>query len=243
MSFLFSAVSELFIRIPQRRPERTRSWGEALAVYRAETLSGLRYVWSRPGMRDFVITASGLNFLFVPVFVLLPFYVSGPLGRQADWYGFLLSAISAGGLLGMVAAGTLHLEGRRRSGVLATALVGLGVLIALLGSVRLPALALAVCFLMGVGGALVNIFVITLLQRSTPTEMRGRVMGLAMALSQAAMPIGMAVGGIAGDLTGKDVGLIFGVCGGAAALLAVGAATRPAFRRFLAGDVFPGSDP
>lgn len=236
VSFLFSAGSELFIRIPQRLPERARSWGEAFRVYRAETLSGLRYVWIRPGMRVFVLTASGLNFLFVPVFVLLPFYVSGQLGRQADWYGFLLASLSAGGLLGMAAAGTLRLEGTRRSGVLATALAGMGVLIALLGSVRTPLPALVVCFLMGVAAALVNVFVVTLLQLTTPTEMRGRVMGLAMALSQAAMPTGMAVAGIVGDLTGKDIPLIYHVCGGSAALLAAGAMTRPAFRRFLAGD-------
>jgi DHA3 family macrolide efflux protein-like MFS transporter len=236
VSFLFSAGSEMFIRIPQRLPERTRSWREALAVYRADTLAGLRYVWSRSGMRAFVITASGFNFLIVPVFVLLPFYVSGQLGRHADWYGFLLSALSAGAMVGLLLAGTLRLEGRRRSAVLSAALVGAALLTALLGLVRLPLLALVVCFLMGIGVGMVNVFVITLLQISTPGEMRGRVMGLAMALSQAAMPLGMALGGIAGDLTGKDVGLLFGVCGGAAAVLSLGAATRPAFRRFLAGE-------
>jgi MFS family permease len=236
VSFLFSAASETFIRVPQRLPERTRSWREALTVYRADTLAGLRYVWSRPGMRAFVITASGFNFLVVPVFVLLPFYVSGQLHRQAAWYGFLLSALSAGAVVGLLLAGTLRLEGRRRSTVLGSALVGAAVLTALLGLVRAPLLALAVCFLMGVGLGMVNVFVITLLQLSTPGEMRGRVMGLAMALSQAAMPLGMALGGIAGDLTGKDVGLLFGVCGGAAALLSLGAATRPSFRGFLAGE-------
>jgi len=236
VSFLFSAVSELFIRIPQRLPERTRSWREALDVYRADTLAGLRYVWSRPGMRAFVITASGFNFLVVPVFVLLPFYVSGQLHRQADWYGFLLAAVSAGSLLGLLVAGTVRFEGRRRSAVLSAALVGAALLTGLLGLVRVPALALVVCFLMGVGVGMVNVFVITILQLGTPGEMRGRVMGLAMALSQAAMPLGMALGGIAGDLTGKDVGLLFGVCGGAAALLSLGAAARPDFRRFLAGE-------
>jgi len=236
VSFLVSAGSEMFIRIPQRLPERTRSWRETLAVYRADTMAGLRYVWGRPGMRAFVITASGFNFLVVPVVVLLPFYVSGQLGRHADWYGFLLSALSAGGVAGLLVAGAVRLEGRRRSTVLGGALVGAGLLTAVLGLVRDPLLALAVCFLMGVGLGMVNVFVITLLQVSTPGEMRGRVMGLALALSQAAMPLGMALGGIAGDLTGKDVGVIFGVCGGAAALLSLGAMTRPDFREFLAGE-------
>ncbi len=236
VSFLFSAGSELFIRIPQRLPERTRSWREALAVYRADTMAGLRYVWSRPGMRAFVITASAFNFLVVPVFVLLPFFVSDQLHRHADWYGFLLSALSAGAVVGLVLAGALRLEGRRRSAVLSAALVGAAALTALLGLVTVPVLALAVCFLMGVGLGMVNVFVITLLQLGTPGEMRGRVLSLAMALSQAAMPLGMALGGIAGDLTGKDVGLLFGVCGGAATLLSLGAATRPAFRRFLSGE-------
>ena len=50
--------------------------------------------------------------------LLLPFYVSSPLARRADWHGFLLCALSAGTPLAMLAAATLHLEGRRRSGVL-----------------------------------------------------------------------------------------------------------------------------
>ena len=43
-----------------------------------------------------------------PVFLLLPFRVTEALGRGAAWFGFLLAAISAGSLLGLLATGTMR---------------------------------------------------------------------------------------------------------------------------------------
>jgi len=60
----------------------------------------------------------------MPVFVLLPFYVRNTLGAGAQWYGFLLAAVSVGAILGFVVAGILKLQGPARSGlVIATSLL------------------------------------------------------------------------------------------------------------------------
>jgi MFS transporter, DHA3 family, macrolide efflux protein len=239
LSFLFSAASEGLIRVPQRLPAGTHGWRKTVQAYREETLAGFRYLWQWKGMRNFLITAAGVNFFFMPIFVLLPFYVTDVLERQADWYGFLLAAMSLGALAGLIAAGGVRMGDRFRARLLQTIFLLIGVLGGVLGAVPHPWLALTVCFALGSLSGMLNLFVIALFQLRTPGEMRGRIMALVITTSGAAAPFGMALGGALGDLTGKDVPLIFAACGSGALFLAAFAGTRPELRRFLAGEDAP----
>jgi len=234
LSFLLSAFSEAFIRIPQQLPERSRGLKKALATYARETRAGLAWVWRRTGMRAFLFTAATLNFFLSPVMVLLPFYVTDTLGRGADWYGFLLAALGAGSATGYLFAALVSLSGPTREAVTVTALVGSGVAVAAVGFVQTAWLALVLFFGFGLLTGLVNILVFTLFQVATPGEMRGRVMGLTIAMCGAATPLGMGLSGVVGDLTGQNVPLVLGVSGATVAVVALWAASRPAFREFLA---------
>lgn len=236
ISYLLSALSESFIRLPQRAPEPTAGLLQAVRTYWSETGIGLRYVLGDPGRRGFLGVAAGLNFLFMPIFVLLPFFVTDVLGRQADWYGFLLAAISAGSLVGLGVAGSWRLRGLARGRLLVACLVATGAAMGSLAFVDEAVLAAAIALLLGALTAVLNVYVLTLFQVSSPAELRGRVMAIVIALSSVAIPLGMGLGGLLGDLTGKDVPLIYGLCGGLALLWAVATATRPAVRSFLTAD-------
>ena len=85
----------------------------------------------------------------------------------------------------------------------------------------------------GILSGTLNIQVLTLIQGSTPTELRGRVMSLVITLSGAISPVGMALGGFLGDLAGKNLPLIFGLCGGFAASVVILTAANRSFREFL----------
>jgi MFS family permease len=257
-SYVVSAASEGFIRLPG--PERggagvpggastDRSDSPAgtgsrqpFRSYVADTVEGFRYVWSWTGMRTFILTATGVNFLFMPVFVLLPFYVTDVLQRRADWYGFLLASMSLGSLVGLATAGSLRSQRSNRARLLTMAFIGAAGLIAVLGVVRRPFVALVVVFAMGVLSAMINIFVLTLLQLSTPARMRGRVMGLVLTLAGAATPLGMATGGIVADLTGRQVPATYVTLGLLATALVVLSATRDSFWEFLATDAASPTD-
>jgi len=233
VSYLLSALSEAFIRIPQKLPEKSRGLKTALATYARETGDGLAWVWRRRGMRTFLLSAATLNFFATPLFVLLPFYVTDTLGRGAEWYGFLLAALGVGSATGYVVAGSLQPGGRARVGIGIAALAGTGAGIGVTGFIASSGLALVLFFAIGVLTGMINILVLTLFQISTPGEMRGRVMGLVMAMSSAAMPLGMALSGVMGDLTGQNLRLLFGVSGGAVVLASLWATSRPSFREFL----------
>lgn len=236
LTYLFSAISEAFIRIPQTRPDRERSDTDVLAAFLRDTAEGIRYVWSRPGMRAFLGVAAGLNFLAMPVFILMPFYVSDWLLRDALWYGLLLAALSAGAMLGYLLAGTLRISAQRRPLAVTIALLGTATLLTTIGAVRHAGIALILFLGVGLFTGAINIFVITLFQTTTPGEMRGRVMALVIALSGAATPAGMLVGGILGDATSKNIPLVYSACGVLIGLLVLIASMGSGYREFLRWD-------
>jgi DHA3 family macrolide efflux protein-like MFS transporter len=236
LGYLYAALCTLLVKIPQSLPKKERKTGQVFTGYMADTREGMRYVWRNPGMRDFLLTVAALNFFFMPVFVLLPFYVDGFLGAQAGAYGFLLALFGLGGLAGYALAGWLDLKGRGRGPLMVGSLIGTSVLFGAVGLVRELPLALACFFGIGLFTGLVNVLSTTVFQLSSPGEMRGRVMGLVLALSRAASPIGMGLGGLMGDLMGRNIPLIYGLCGGAPLLLCLLVSLRKPFREFIAWD-------
>jgi MFS family permease len=236
ISYLLSALSEAFIRLPHQAHSEDLGPRAALHAYLDDTREGIAWVWQRTGIRAFLVTATTLNFLAMPIMVLLPFYVTDILGRESDWYGYLLAALGLGAAVGLGLAAGLRLEPRARGWMLRVAFLVAPFMLAGLGLVSSPWAAAALTFSVGLIGGLINIFVITLLQLSTPSEMRGRVFGLMIALARAATPVGMALGGVVGDLTGRNVPAVYVGVGVLALVVSGFAVASPAFRDFLGSD-------
>lgn len=234
LSYLFSAVSEAFIRIPQKLPDHPPGpLRDTLESYWRSTLEGLRYVWDQPGMRNFILMVAALNFFFMPVFVLLPFYVDLYLGQEADAYGFIMAGFSAGAFAGSVLAGSLRLGGEARGRVMLWCLGTTSVSFLVLAYGRDLWLAVGTFVVIGLAVSLINVYVITLLQMMTPEELRGRVLGLEMALTRVASPLGMGLGGVLGDLTDQNLPLLYSICGGAPLLITLVMSRQRQLRAFL----------
>ena len=194
LSFLFSAASESLIRIPQTAKETPAGLENALKSFRDDLVEGLSFVWNWKGMRRFLLLVSFVNFLFMPLFVLMPFYVQLVLSRGAAWYGYLFAGFSLGSLLGFVLAGALPLNGPRRSRLLMVLLPTAGLLFSVLGWIGSKWLALAAMVAIGVLLGVFNILVMTLFQITTTSELLGRVMGLVLSLATAALSSGNVAG-------------------------------------------------
>lgn len=239
VSYLLSALSEAFIRLPAAPARPATEPRAAFAVFWNDTRAGFRYVWDNRGMRLLLLTASVFNFFIVPVFVLLPFYAEDQLQAGAAWYGFLLAALSGGSILGYVLAGTLALSGGARSAVVIGSFLGAALLTACLGFTSARFVALGLMVGLGVLSGLINISVLTLFQVRALPEMRGRVMSLVITLASAVAPLGMLLGGIIGDATQKNLPLIFAGCGIGAAAVLLAAAASQSFRAFLSEPLQP----
>ncbi len=234
ISYLMSAVSESFIDIPVGKRQKQRNFSQTLKDFGGDTVAGLKYVLQRTGMRNLLFISSVFNFLLMPIFVLLPFYVDLTIAKGVEWYGFLLAAISFGAVLGYIIAGSLDVRGKERSRLIITALFGVSVALAATSIIDNGCLALLVFLIVGILSGLINIYVVTIFQINTPTGLRGRVMSLVITLSGGIAPLGMMIGGLAGDLTNKNIPLIYGFCGGLAAVFTLIAALNSEFRTFLA---------
>jgi hypothetical protein len=146
-----------------------------------------------------------------------------------------LAAISAGAIAGGMLAGTrrLALSGSLRRIALITGYATLALALAVLGQVRSREIALAILCATGVLAGLINVLVLSIIQRQTSVEFRGRVLGLHAMMIRILLPIGL-VGGALADLTGRNVPLVYGICGALALTTVILLAARRTTRAFLA---------
>lgn len=199
LSFVLSALF-LWGLPPLRAPA---DGGEARG-FLAVGMDGLRYAWRNRVVRTLIVA------LFVGVAfaglddVALVFLVRETFHGSALAYGLVTGAYGVGMLLGSIglswkgtaaAAGTVFLLGWVAGGVGAV-LTGIAPLIALV------ALGQAIA---GVGNAVEVVAMDTLVQRSVPREMLGRVFGLVGTAAPAGHTLAFAGGGFLVDLFGPRI--------------------------------------
>ena len=138
---------------------------------------GVRWVRGQPVARALLIMTTAASLFGMPYATLMPLFAQDIFHTGPRGYGFLMSAPAIGALL---AAGTMTAIGHRfRLGAI-TAMGALFFPIALLLLSVAPTYAIAVAFLflIGLGMMSFNATSNTMLQKSPPAELRGRVMGL-----------------------------------------------------------------
>jgi MFS family permease len=186
-AFVWSAFN--VARIRARAPTREDRGEEAL---HREALAGFRAIFGVPSLRLVVglysaqtLVAGALNVLVVVAALeLLDLGRSGP--------GLLNSAIGIGGLVGAGVA--LGLVGVRGLGTaFAFGLVLWGLPLVLFGAWPAEAAALLFLGLLGVGNTLVDVSGLTLLQRTAPPEVLGRVFGVLESLVVGTLGLGAII--------------------------------------------------
>jgi MFS family permease len=159
----------------------------------ADRALGFRVIARSRPLAGLLILTVIYFFLYGPVEVALPLYVTGPLHGGAGLLGLFWTVFGVGATIGSLIAALA----RRLPlwPVLIAAVIGWGAALAPLGLLRLPAAALA-CF--AAGGLLYAPYPAlsaTLFQRESPPELLSRALAARGALTVLATPLGTALGG------------------------------------------------
>ncbi len=231
---LYAAISESFVSIPQVIPQKKQDRQSRLKTLKEDLVEGFHYIGKVRGLKEIVGVSALLSFFTAPILVLLPFYVEDVLKAKIDWYGFLGVGSAVGTVLGYAVVGSLKTSGKVRSNLMLVLILMNAVGYGVLGFVRTPIIALLLSVADGFASGYVTVGIMTILQVSTPGEIRGRIIGLLSAISGGLVPVGMGLAGVAADLLNKNIPVIFAACGLTMFAIAAALTFNKDYRSFLA---------
>ncbi|MFJ9640751.1 MFS transporter [Streptomyces sp. NPDC101178] len=178
---------------------------------------GLRFVAGHALLRAVCLASAAFQFSFAATMTVYLLFLPRELHLPGATIGLALAATGPGALLGSVLAA--RLPGRYGHGVVlvSAAVLGNGALLwvpALHGSsaVTVPAL-LAVNFVFGTFGQLVNVTVMSVRQAVTPDGMQGRAAATITFAGMGLTPLGSLVGGVLAQEWGLRTGLLVAAAG------------------------------
>ncbi|MEV0689058.1 MFS transporter [Streptomyces sp. NPDC050388] len=215
-SALFFTLSFLSIRRIGRResvPERSK---RPPRVWR-RIHEGLRFVAGDTSLRAVCLASAAFQFFFAAVMTVYLLFLPRDLHLSGTAVGLALSATGPGALLGSLLAA--RLPGRFGHGavLVSAAALGDGVFLlvpALRGSsaVTVPAL-LAISFVFGAFGQLVNVTLMAVRQTLTPDGMQGRAAATINFVGMGMTPLGSLLGGFLAEAWGTRTSLLVAAAG------------------------------
>lgn len=209
MSFLLSAISELFIHLPKTRIEKQK---KTISGFKKDFIEGLKIIRDSKSIRTIIASALIINFSIAPLFsVGLVFLIKEVLNQSDLKLGLLQTILS----LAMIAAPILmtkYIKKMKLGNILVVALLIIGVAIMLISlSIHQSLFSiyngsfsyyyiLVMCFIIGVFVTTVNISVQTLFQQIVPIEYMGRTSTVLTLFATMAIPLGQMFFGYLYDI-------------------------------------------
>jgi len=204
-SALYALAALAALTLMRRVPTRIRLPDEP----RGRVREGLAFLWRHPLQRDLTLLTAAMNLVWsawAAVFVVHA-VAPGPLALTPAGYGWLLTAMAAGGVAASLVTTTL--QRRLGTGVLLFAdclgTVALVLPAALGADLGVVAAGLVIA---GAGASVWRILVAVIRQQATPPELLGRVYAASRVISWGALPLGSALAGFMAAIAGVGAALI-----------------------------------
>lgn len=163
-------------------------------------VEGIRFVWNNKVLRTLAFIDLTVTGLYMPMeSVLFPKYFTDR--DEPAQLGWVLMALSIGGLIGALSYAVLSSHLKRRTTML-IAVLTLGVAMTVIAFLPPLPLILVLCAIVGfVYGPIAPIYNYVM-QTRAPAHLRGRVVGVMGSLAYAAGPLGLIIAGPLADTAG-----------------------------------------
>ena len=170
--------------------------------------AGLRYLAHNKLVRVFILFAVASVLLIMPFRSLVPVVVVEVYGLKSEAFGFLISMMGLGSLVGSLAIASM---GRWKRGLLLIAGGFLaGVALVLVAAIPVYFAAAALMIVVGLGEATRRVINMSLLMEHTDEAYQGRVSSVMM-MTFGLMPLGLLPAGLAMDIFGpREVVAVLG---------------------------------
>ena len=196
LSNLYSAFSELFIRVP-----KTVQQGQLVTVkgILQDSKAAAKAIFSEPCLRLFAPSALILNLLGAgPFTLILPFCMEK--GFTVDMYGYLMSVWTVASLICVVLLGAIKFKSKARYWIMAVGFCASEVFMVLTylatDFVPMCALAFVGAFLNCAGNSVFN----AALKLALPEENRGAILGFIQSASVGGSALSAVIYGFLGDV-------------------------------------------
>lgn len=181
---------------------------------RRDIAEGLRWLWANAAVRTLTVTIVTFNVTFGAAWSVLVLYAIERLDAGEVGFGFLVTALALGGVLGTVGYGRLtarfSLGDLMRAGLIIETLTHLA-----LALTRTLWLALAILFVFGAHAFVWGTTSTSIRQRAVPTELQGRVSSVYLIGVQGGIVVGSVIGGAVAAWWGVTAPLWFAFAGSA----------------------------
>ncbi|WP_162052135.1 MFS transporter [Pontibacter pamirensis] len=236
LSFIFSGISECFIQIPLVRADKDMETKKTVSDFKHDIIVGVKHIMHHKGLKSTFYVSALLNFFLSPIYVILPFYVEDVLQLKTDWYGYIAGIFGLGSVIGYLLVSVIRLNSSSRKNSLIISFAVSTVLVIALSAIKVLGVVLVFFCLLGLFNGFISIIILTQIQMSIKSEMRGRVMGSLMTLTGAIMPLSLAASGIVLDLLDQNAQIMLLICGLLLALLTLMIVFNKSFLEFIAAD-------
>jgi MFS family permease len=212
-AFVVSGVLALSVRGPAVAAEEgdQQSGAAPQPAMHGGMFTGFTLIGSTPALLAVTITYAAQAMVAGALGVFAVVLAINVLGLGPPGVGYLDSAFGVGGILGGAAAAALA-GTRRLAAAFAIGVVMWGIGVALLGATASTLVAILVMAGVGAGNTVLDVSAITLLQRSAPDEVLGRVFGVLESVLLGSVGAGSALAPAAIHVFGvRDAMILTGV--------------------------------
>ncbi|HID38346.1 MAG TPA: MFS transporter [Calditrichaeota bacterium] len=231
ISFIFSAISETFIEIPQHIPEKSKKISDQIKQFKKDIGEGIDFIKQNRGLNRLVFFSIFSSFFATAITVLMPLYIKDILHVPQYWLAILLVTFGVGTMVGYAYVGISKMRGKTRGNLMVFFMIMQGVGYCLLALFPYPFAAMAIIFIGGIFNGFIVINITTILQLTTPSNIRGRVFGVLTTISGSIAPLGMGVSGLVAELIG--IPLVYMGSGVMTVLITFMLSGNRLFRKFI----------